>query len=315
MEPLSPQAREALEAFRKEHTLPSEVHERVLARVADQLSAPVSEGDPMPDVSVQSAARAARPAARKMLLMLAGLTVLGGAIVARNVSEQRTAEVVRSRGASTPSTTPSDRAITDPGSREPLSEPPELPLTRGAQPTTHVAPRRRSRAAQPSPSTSVEISAGRAAAPASVHDRATMTELLEPRAAPAHEGDRAQEPPREPATTARAVRSDSDRRISAGVPSSGPSRGVDSLDREVAQLRRARQLLRGGEPLRALSELAEHARVFPDGKLAELRQVARIEALCELGRTEDAALEAARFEQSHPRSPYRERARRVCSAD
>jgi hypothetical protein len=52
----------------------------------------------------------------------------------------------------------------------------------------------------------------------------------------------------------------------------------------------------------ALAPLAEHARTFKDGHLAEEREALRVKTLAGLGRMDDARRAAAAFEARYPRS-------------
>ncbi|MET0286535.1 MAG: hypothetical protein ABW352_18780, partial [Polyangiales bacterium] len=85
-----------------------------------------------------------------------------------------------------------------------------------------------------------------------------------------------------------------------------------TLDAEVMQLRTAHDLLRDGQPLRALSALREHARRFPDGKLHELAAVTRVLALCDVGQRDEARRNADSFLHDHPRSVHASRVRDAC---
>lgn len=103
---------------------------------------------------------------------------------------------------------------------------------------------------------------------------------------------------------------------SFGSPSSRESRSSDaegSLDREVAQLRLARDLLLLREPVRALAALSEHERRFVGGALSEMREVARLDAYCQLGRTEEARAAATRFLDRYPQSAFGSRVKRICA--
>jgi len=87
---------------------------------------------------------------------------------------------------------------------------------------------------------------------------------------------------------------------------------VDPLVEEVAILSRATSALRAGRPAEGLRLLNEHQRKFPNGRLAEERRSARIQALCALGNRTEAEAELARLAQSSPRSPHLARAQRAC---
>jgi hypothetical protein len=114
-----------------------------------------------------------------------------------------------------------------------------------------------------------------------------------------------------------------DARQGADVPVAQPpsikkptvgARSADSLAREVAILSRASADLHAGRPAAALAALAEHQRRFPTGMLALERSAARVQALCALGRTEEARVELARLSRTSPSSPHEARARKACGS-
>lgn len=86
----------------------------------------------------------------------------------------------------------------------------------------------------------------------------------------------------------------------------------DSLAREITLLTRATRELAAGHAQRALSALAQHQRMYPNGKLSEERRAARAQALCALGRVQEGLAEQARLT---PQSPAAARARQACDAD
>jgi TolA-binding protein len=88
---------------------------------------------------------------------------------------------------------------------------------------------------------------------------------------------------------------------------------VAPLDEEVMQMRSAYDHLRAGDALRALSALSEHARRFPQGKLAVMREAVRVQALCELGRVQEARAKATRFLAAHGSTPYAARVGAMCA--
>jgi TolA-binding protein len=87
---------------------------------------------------------------------------------------------------------------------------------------------------------------------------------------------------------------------------------ADSLGREVAILSQASAELHAGRPAAALKALDEHRQKFPRGVLAQERSSARIQALCALGRIEEAQAELARLARTSPKSPHVARARKAC---
>jgi hypothetical protein len=86
-----------------------------------------------------------------------------------------------------------------------------------------------------------------------------------------------------------------------------------TLDQEMQLLKRAHQAEAAGRPSEALSILAEHAKQFPNGKLAESRDVARVIALCEAGQAQASRTAAERFLAARPNSLFANRVRGVCA--
>lgn len=84
---------------------------------------------------------------------------------------------------------------------------------------------------------------------------------------------------------------------------SSASGGAES---EVRQLERAQDALRSN-PAQALALADEHARQFPQGMLAQEREVIAIEALAKMGRTSEARARAARFKTRFPGSSHTRR--------
>jgi len=88
----------------------------------------------------------------------------------------------------------------------------------------------------------------------------------------------------------------------------------DRLAQEVAILSRAAGYLEAGRPSDALRAIDEHQRKFPNGVLKEERYAARVQALCALGRRDEAAAELAHLSRLAPDSPQVARARQSCAA-
>jgi len=86
-----------------------------------------------------------------------------------------------------------------------------------------------------------------------------------------------------------------------------------TVDGEVRLVSAAQLALRSGNAERALQLLAEDAARFPRGKLTSVREVTHMMALCKLGRTAQARLEAERFLAKDAKSPFADRVRSVCS--
>jgi|SRR6478735_7048208 len=92
----------------------------------------------------------------------------------------------------------------------------------------------------------------------------------------------------------------------------GAPRGRDGLAEEVALLSRAETELHAGHPAKALVALTEHQRKFPRGALAEERTAARIQALCALGRSDEANVQLRQLLHISPNSALEERTRQAC---
>lgn len=88
----------------------------------------------------------------------------------------------------------------------------------------------------------------------------------------------------------------------------------DSLGEEVQILSRAEKELHNGRPALALMALDEHQRRFASGALAQERAAARVQALCALGRTEDAKAELLKLKRNAPHSPQAAHAASPCES-
>jgi hypothetical protein len=99
--------------------------------------------------------------------------------------------------------------------------------------------------------------------------------------------------------------------IAPAATTSTPS----SLAQEMTLLSRAQTALRSGRPNDALQHLVEHARRHPDSSLAQERAALRVLALCDAGRTVEAARERTAFLDRHADSPLRARVREACPED
>ncbi|HET9934218.1 MAG TPA: hypothetical protein VFQ35_26130 [Polyangiaceae bacterium] len=87
----------------------------------------------------------------------------------------------------------------------------------------------------------------------------------------------------------------------------------NNLSAETELLARVRERLRAGSGAESLALLAEHARRFPNGVLAEEAAASRVLALCSLGRTADGDSEKARFYRTYPHSVLGPRLERACA--
>jgi hypothetical protein len=78
---------------------------------------------------------------------------------------------------------------------------------------------------------------------------------------------------------------------------------ADLRREELRVLEPARVAVARGEFAKAMRPIAEHARRFKEGRLAEEREALRVKALAGLGRSEEARRAAAAFASRFPRSP------------
>ena len=85
------------------------------------------------------------------------------------------------------------------------------------------------------------------------------------------------------------------------APPRRASRAVTGED-ELRLLRRARAAVAEGDFEGALRPIAEHARRFPDGTLAEEREALRVKSLSTLGQVEEARHAASSFRRRFPHS-------------
>lgn len=76
---------------------------------------------------------------------------------------------------------------------------------------------------------------------------------------------------------------------------------------EVKMLERAQDALRGGRHAEALSLCSEHAKSFPNGMLAQEREVIAVEALMKTGRASEAKARAEKFKTRFPGSSHTRR--------
>jgi hypothetical protein len=94
--------------------------------------------------------------------------------------------------------------------------------------------------------------------------------------------------------------------------SPSPAGGV--LEQEVAELRRAQEALRSGQPALALRLLAEYDRSYPAGSLHEERAAIAAIATCQIDPGAQAQARAQAFLREAPRSLLANRVRAACLA-
>ena len=116
-------------------------------------------------------------------------------------------------------------------------------------------------------------------------------------------------PPR-PASTHVTAPAPVDEPLATSPPPTQRPRVTATRDRfadEVALLDHAHARLGAGDVAGALAAVAEHAREFADGDLLDVREAARVQALCLAGDLEQATRVAARLLAEHPRSAVAQR--------
>lgn len=111
--------------------------------------------------------------------------------------------------------------------------------------------------------------------------------------------------------------------VAAAASASGPlkrpsasaaavtSLSAEDMQLEISGLQRAQQLLHAGNAAQAVTTLDQLARQVPAGALTEERAATRVIALCSLGRSGDASVEA--FLSRYPNSVHSSRVRSACS--
>jgi hypothetical protein len=81
---------------------------------------------------------------------------------------------------------------------------------------------------------------------------------------------------------------------------------------EAALLRKAQVASDSGDGVTALAALDTHARLYPNGVLADQREGERVVAMCAMGQVPAAREAGARFVEAHPRASQADRIRRTC---
>jgi outer membrane protein assembly factor BamD (BamD/ComL family) len=84
---------------------------------------------------------------------------------------------------------------------------------------------------------------------------------------------------------------------------------------EAQLLREADAALRAGDTAGAARLLDDHARLFPQGVLAEERDFQRVVLLCAAGKADAARGAASRFLSAYPQSVFAGRVRASCGGE
>lgn len=295
MKPLSPRAQHALRAYRSENSIPPALRARLLARAAEQAAAARTE-----DAPVARSPQVPRPSRLRLVAWAGSASVL---LIGLGLFPRLGAETAIEKQA--PLAAP---APTAPSERSAL---PALAPIAPVLDAPAIAPSRlRAKRSLESKAKSAAVSTSAQATNQPEQPAQTLATPIE-----APRVERAPDPPYQgSASKAEAAEPSGSsvwrvptRRAEDEAPQPAPA-----LDEEVMLMRRAYDFLRAGEAGRALSALGEHARLFPQGKLTVMRRVARIQALCDLERRDEASQESARFLREHADSPYAARVQKVC---
>ncbi len=102
-------------------------------------------------------------------------------------------------------------------------------------------------------------------------------------------------------------------RPSRAAPETTSPRAATSIERDNQRMLDAKDALAAGDAAGALAITEEHGREFPRSALADARSALRIEALCALGKREQARGEARVFADARPGSPVTARIERSCA--
>lgn len=103
--------------------------------------------------------------------------------------------------------------------------------------------------------------------------------------------------------------------VTPEAPRRAPERALPTtadLQRELELLRDAKGHRDAGVPAKSLAVLAQHAREFPQGQLAEERDAIAIEIRCKTAERPRARRELETFASTHPSSTHLARLRRAC---
>lgn len=126
-----------------------------------------------------------------------------------------------------------------------------------------------------------------------------------------NESERIQATPAVPSSSAPPREKNTSRLAVTSVPSATPQ--LLGLGAETRLIEAAQQELGAGQGQRALDLLDRHRDEFPSGALAEERDFARVIALCQLGRQNEANAVAVSFLRAAPSSPLVPRLRKSCA--
>jgi len=338
MEPLSPRARDALAAYRREHALDPDLHERLVERLATRLALtePAIEepaGPPAQPASLSSRLAVwatSGSAALGMLGLLIWLAPTQPPMHTRSASPSPAALAPPASGIVSPAPpSPATARAEEAKSAKSAAIAPTVQKRAGSsraswqdgQASAGAAPPRAGQAAahaQGSPSAAPRVSAAeqsreQQAKPPSARARVGGAQPAPEQRPPARAPLPAELDEAERGAEPAAADDGAFAATELGKPRE-PAKSQGSLDEEVLLLRRAQELSTSGEPLRALAALAEYGRRFPRGKLTEMAEVQRLLASCDLGRVEAARSGALRFLGRYPGSSYAARVRRICAA-
>ncbi len=202
------------------------------------------------------------------------------------------------------STTPPAIAILQAPAPPPAFQSPSPDDTQATAPGTN-APR----------TTAPKATAPKATAPEATAPKAALDEPAPAAGSPpprARAVDESSPLPAPESASPRAAFDGEDEPALVAAPARKPAR--DPLLAETDALKEAQRALRSGDTQRALELLSSQDRTFATGSLQQERAAARILALCQAGRGEQARALAARFIERWPRSALRARVTAACRA-
>lgn len=279
MEPMSPRARELLDAVNRAESPTAETEQWVW----EQIEARAAAGDlgpalPRPEPGPPSGARSFLTLAKWLGPALLGGGLIVGGIKLAGVSGSGQAV----DGAHDIETAEADDAPDD----APVDAPASAPAGR-----TYTVDRDMSEDTRPLPADEEETTGGDATRePAVVPDTIAKPE-------------RSKRPHRGPENRRQAASASGDQPTTDDAPLLGP---------EMKLMARARRELAAGDARAALELLDRHAREFPRGVFVRERKVSQIEALCSLGRVRAARRQTRAFLRQHGDSPLAARVRSTC---
>ncbi len=267
MNELSPDSKRLLQTYRATNTLSEQQRTNVLDALRGRIA-----GGALPDAAIDVA-----PAQVHVPWSLFGV---GSATLGKTVlliALAGTGAILGARERAAPLPPPAQHVEVERAAQPAVVEP-ALPQPAREEPRK-LAPKRR----KSTPRVATEPT------PAVVESRAAQAPTVEAPAVDVLRDTEAFTPPRAPAPP----RSE----VAASPP-------AITLDEEMELMRSATEASRRGEYVDALRAVEAHQARFPQGSLADSREVTRMLILCALGRADEARARAAKFLRVRPHSPF-----------